>query len=84
VEVCVNRILYLAVPDSIYEAVFGEVLIKSLLDQYPIKLIVYVADIDNFANCDRIHRYFSCNQSKQIRRFGRRIKPNTHKLLEDK
>jgi hypothetical protein len=41
-----DRILYLAVPDSIYEALFGEVLIKSLLEQYPIKLIVYVADVE--------------------------------------
>ena len=39
-----DRILYLAVPDYIYEALFSEILIKSLLDQYPIKLIIYVAD----------------------------------------
>ncbi|WP_310428724.1 element excision factor XisH family protein [Chamaesiphon sp. VAR_48_metabat_135_sub] len=39
-----DRILYLAVPDYIYEALFNEILIKSLLEQYPIKLIVYMAD----------------------------------------
>jgi XisH protein len=39
-----DRTLYLAVPDYIYEALFSEVLIKSLLEQYPIKLIIYVAD----------------------------------------
>jgi hypothetical protein len=39
-----DRILYLAVPDYIYEALFSEILIKSLLEQYPIKLIIYVAD----------------------------------------
>jgi hypothetical protein len=39
-----DRILYLAVPDYIYEALFNEILIKSLLEQYPIKLIIYVAD----------------------------------------
>jgi hypothetical protein len=41
-----DRILYLAVPDYIYEALFGEVLIQSLLNQYPIKLIIYVADTE--------------------------------------
>jgi hypothetical protein len=41
-----DRILYLAVPDSIYEALFGEVLIQSLLKQYPMKLIIYLADTE--------------------------------------
>jgi XisH protein len=41
-----DRILYLAVPDYIHEALFGEVLIQSLLEQYPIKLIIYVADVE--------------------------------------
>jgi hypothetical protein len=41
-----DRILYLAVPDSIYEALFGEILIQSLLKKYPIKLIIYVADLE--------------------------------------
>ncbi len=41
-----ERILYLAVPDYIYEVLFGEVLIQSLLEQYPIKLIIYVADVE--------------------------------------
>jgi hypothetical protein len=41
-----DRVLYLAVPDYIYEALFGEVLIQSLLEQYPIKLIIYISDIE--------------------------------------
>jgi len=34
----------LAVPDSVYEELFGEILIQDLLEQYPIKLIVYTPD----------------------------------------
>jgi XisH protein len=36
-----DRTIYLAVPDSVYEELFREILIQDLLEQYPIKLIVY-------------------------------------------
>jgi hypothetical protein len=36
-----NRILYLAVPDSTYQSLFGEVLIQKVLQNYPVKLVVY-------------------------------------------
>ncbi|QSV55315.1 MAG: fatty-acid oxidation protein subunit alpha [Dolichospermum sp. UKL201] len=36
-----DRILYLAVPDSTYESLFGEILIQKALQNYPVKLIVY-------------------------------------------
>ena len=36
-----DRILYLAIPESAYEALFGEILIQDLLVEYPIKLIIY-------------------------------------------
>jgi XisH protein len=39
-----DRTIYLAVPDSVYEELFGEILIQDLLEQYPIKLIVYTPD----------------------------------------
>jgi hypothetical protein len=41
-----ERTIYLAVPDSIYEELFGEILIQDLLSQYPIKLIVYTPDTE--------------------------------------
>lgn len=36
-----DRIIYLAIPDSTYEELFGEILIQDLLEEYPVKLIVY-------------------------------------------
>ncbi|MBO1056469.1 MAG: fatty-acid oxidation protein subunit alpha [Dolichospermum sp. JUN01] len=36
-----DRILYLAVPDSTYQSLFGEVLIQKVLQNYPVKLVVY-------------------------------------------
>lgn len=36
-----ERILYLAVPDSTYQSLFGEVLIQKVLQNYPVKLVVY-------------------------------------------
>ena len=36
-----DRTLYLAVPDSTYESLFGEVLIQKVLQNYPVKIIVY-------------------------------------------
>jgi hypothetical protein len=39
-----DRTIYLAVPDSVYEQLFGEVLIQDLLEEYPIKLIIYAPD----------------------------------------
>ncbi|NES22336.1 MAG: fatty-acid oxidation protein subunit alpha [Symploca sp. SIO3E6] len=39
-----ERTIYLAVPGSVYEELFGEILIQDLLEQYPIKLIVYTPD----------------------------------------
>ena len=39
-----DRVLYLAVPDSVYETLFGEILIQDVLLEYPIKLIVYTPD----------------------------------------
>jgi hypothetical protein len=45
-EIEPDRILYLAVPDSVHEALFGEVLIQRLLEQYPIKLIIYLAEVE--------------------------------------
>jgi hypothetical protein len=41
-----DRILYLAVPDFIYEALFSEILIQDVLEQYPVKLIIYTPDKD--------------------------------------
>lgn len=41
-----DRTIYLAVPDSIYEELFGEILIQDVLAQYPIKLIVYTPDTE--------------------------------------
>jgi XisH protein len=41
-----DRILYLAVPDFIYEALFREILIQDVLEQYPVKLIIYTPDKD--------------------------------------
>lgn len=37
-----DRTLYLAVPESVYEALFAEILIQDLLRQYPLKLIIYI------------------------------------------
>lgn len=39
-----ERIIYLAIPDSTYEELFGEILIQDLLAEYPVKLIVYSPD----------------------------------------
>lgn len=39
-----DRIIYLAIPDSTYEALFGEILIQDLLEEYPVKLIIYNSD----------------------------------------
>jgi 3'-phosphoadenosine 5'-phosphosulfate sulfotransferase (PAPS reductase)/FAD synthetase len=39
-----DRQLYLAVPDTVYEVLFGEVLIQNVLKRYPIKLIIYIPD----------------------------------------
>jgi hypothetical protein len=39
-----DRIIYLAIPDSTYEKLFGEILIQDLLSEYPVKLIVYNPD----------------------------------------
>jgi hypothetical protein len=39
-----ERIIYLAIPDSTYEALFGELLIQDLLEEYPVKLIIYNSD----------------------------------------
>ncbi len=39
-----ERIIYLAIPDSTYEALFGELLIQDLLVEYPVKLIIYNSD----------------------------------------
>lgn len=36
-----ERIIYLAIPDATYEALFGEILIQDLLEEYPVKLIIY-------------------------------------------
>ena len=36
-----ERILYLAVPDSTYQSLFGEILIQKFLQNYPVKLVVY-------------------------------------------
>jgi XisH protein len=36
-----DRVMYLAIPDSTYEELFGEILIRDLLEEYPVKLIVY-------------------------------------------
>jgi hypothetical protein len=45
-EIEPDRILYLAVPESVHKVLFGEVLIQRLLEQYPIKLIIYLADVE--------------------------------------
>ena len=39
-----DRVLYLAVPDSVYETLFGEILIQDVLSEYPIRLIIYTPD----------------------------------------
>jgi XisH protein len=39
-----ERIIYLAIPDSTYEALFGEILIQDLLEEYPVKLLIYNSD----------------------------------------
>jgi hypothetical protein len=39
-----ERIIYLAIPNSIYEELFGEILIQDLLEEYPLKLIIYSPD----------------------------------------
>jgi hypothetical protein len=39
-----DRIIYLAIPDSVYQELFGEILIRDLLAQYPMKLLVYTPD----------------------------------------
>ncbi|MGB8698296.1 MAG: element excision factor XisH family protein [Thermosynechococcaceae cyanobacterium] len=39
-----DRMIYLAIPDSTYEALFGEILIQDLLEEYPVKLIIYNSD----------------------------------------
>jgi XisH protein len=39
-----DRTIYLAVPDSVYQELFGEILIQDILEQYPVKLIVYNPD----------------------------------------
>jgi XisH protein len=36
-----DRIIYLAIPDSTYQELFGEILIQDLLEEYPVKLIIY-------------------------------------------
>ena len=39
-----ERIIYLAIPDSTHKELFGEILIQDLLEEYPVKLIVYSPD----------------------------------------
>jgi hypothetical protein len=39
-----ERVIYLAIPNSTYEALFGEILIQDLLEEYPVKLIIYNSD----------------------------------------
>ncbi|NJK35339.1 MAG: fatty-acid oxidation protein subunit alpha [Oscillatoriales cyanobacterium SM2_2_1] len=39
-----ERVIYLAIPNSTYEALFGEILIQDLLEEYPVKLLIYNAD----------------------------------------
>jgi XisH protein len=39
-----DRKLYLAIPTSTYEELFREILIQDLLEEYPVKLIVYNSD----------------------------------------
>jgi XisH protein len=36
-----ERVIYLAIPNSTYEELFGEILIQDLLEEYPVKLIIY-------------------------------------------
>jgi XisH protein len=36
-----DRTIYLAIPTSTYEELFREILIQDLLEEYPVKLIVY-------------------------------------------
>jgi XisH protein len=35
-----ERVIYLAIPNSTYEELFGEILIQDLLEEYPVKLII--------------------------------------------
>ncbi|MBJ7901216.1 MAG: fatty-acid oxidation protein subunit alpha [Cyanobacteria bacterium RI_101] len=39
-----DRVIYLAIPSATYETLFEEILIQDLLEEYPIKLIIYNAD----------------------------------------
>jgi XisH protein len=39
-----ERTIYLAIPDSTYEELFGEILIQDLLEEYLVKLLVYSPD----------------------------------------
>jgi XisH protein len=36
-----ERVIDLAIPNSTYEELFGEILIQDLLEEYPVKLIIY-------------------------------------------
>lgn len=45
-EIEPDRELYLAIPEAVYEALFGEILIQKLLLEYPMKLIVYTTDTE--------------------------------------
>lgn len=49
-EVDPNRELYLAIPEPTYQALFGEVLIKKVLAQYPMKLIVYTTEMEEISS----------------------------------
>lgn len=39
-----DREIYLAVPEAAYNELFGEILIQDLLQEYPVKIIVYSPD----------------------------------------
>lgn len=41
-----DRVLYLAVPTLVYQLLFGEILIQKVLQQYPVKLIVYNPELE--------------------------------------
>jgi XisH protein len=45
-EIEPDRELYLAIPESVYETLFREILIQKLLVQYPMKLIIYTTDTE--------------------------------------
>jgi XisH protein len=41
-----DREIYLAIPEPIYQILFGEILIQKVLEKYPMKLIVYTTDTE--------------------------------------